>query len=104
MILEAPDGRRIEALRRDSGYAHAQVNLIGHSRCEMHMGVDSALHTGALLIAASVIARGALDTVHLPGLIAAVRHQIASQIAWRDQQASLTAAILRQHAEHCANR
>lgn len=99
MILEAPEGRRIQALRAHSGYASACVTLIDRAGRELLMGPDAAGHTGVLLIAAGTLASGLADALDLPAIHRAVEAELMRQIAHQRAVPALADAITRAHAE-----
>lgn len=102
MILEAPEGRRVEALRRDQNYASGHVTLIDRAGREVTFGLDAAAVTGNLLVAASCIATGLLDTVDVPALHRAVECELARQIAQARSLPTLADAITRAHRDATA--
>lgn len=78
-MLPAPEGRQIEALRRERGYADGQVALIDRAGREVLMGIEASCQTGVLLVAASSMAAGLLERVDVPALTQAVDREIERQ-------------------------
>lgn len=79
VILDAPEGRRVEALRASCAATRPAVTLIDRPGHELVMSLDAAIETGACLIGASAIADELLDAVDLRALVVAAQLELQRQ-------------------------
>ena len=79
VILDAPEGRRIEAIRIGCGAVSPHVALIDTPGRELVMSLDAAIETGACLIGAGAIAGELLDTVDIRALVVAAQLELQRQ-------------------------